>query len=121
MEFEIINPSDPYTITAPDLEIAAAAVVLLGNGKYSLEGKDGTPDVPFFLFGGHDEWFQEKFDRSLNESIEWILGSRAEELAACLDSVKIGSAERSSMNDIGGRAKAIAANIRKRKETEAQV
>lgn len=59
MKFEIINPSDPYTMEADDLEIAAVSVSFLGDGKYALEGIDDAQgnNVPMFLLGGHDECY----------------------------------------------------------------
>jgi hypothetical protein len=89
MLFEIINPSDKYTIEAPDLEIAALAVCVLGEGKYALQGIDNTNEVPIFLFGGHDDWFKKKFGRSFGYSLE--LSDKAK-LADCLDSTLIGDA-----------------------------
>jgi len=112
--FEIINPSDPYTMDAPDLEIAAIAVSVLGRGQYSLEGRGNAAgqDVPFFMFGGHDEWFTKNFGRTFEASVEHVLNQRADELATALESVKLERGERSSMNDIGGRAKSAANSLR---------
>lgn len=141
MLFEIINPSDAYTIEAPDLEIAACACVVLGQGKYAFKPlDDGGEEVPLFLFGGHDEWFTEKCGANLDTTLERVLENRRADLANCLDSALIGSAadrrefdmmtagdtpeqrtakrdarheqRRSSLNDIGGRAYAIATNLR---------
>ena len=39
--YEIINPSDPYTLKADDFKIAAAACLILGDGQYGLESEDG--------------------------------------------------------------------------------
>jgi len=53
MLFEIINPSDPYTIEANALEIAAVACCILGEGKYTLREITGDKSgyVPTFLVG----------------------------------------------------------------------
>jgi hypothetical protein len=109
LRFELINPSDPYTFTAPDLETAALAVVLLGRGQYGGKSLDGGEDVPIFLFGGHDEWFAEKFGRTPKESLDHI---EHEAIAACLDTLTLGRAERSSMNNIGKGATLLAAALR---------
>lgn len=115
LHFEIVNPSDPYTFKAPSLEIAAIVVTLLGGGMYSGKSLDTPPgvDVPFFMFGSADAWFQERFGCTLDESIE-----RTDKLALadCLDTVTLGRKERSSMNNIGGRAKAYSKALREQAE-----
>ena len=60
MKFDLVNPSDPYTLEADDLQVAGVACCLLGNGKYGLTGlgDDAGQDVPMFLLGGHDLVFQ---------------------------------------------------------------
>ena len=52
MLFEIINPSDPYTLETDSYAAAVAAVCILGEGKYGLDpiGCD-VPKVPLALFG----------------------------------------------------------------------
>ena len=114
MRFEIINPSDKYTMTAPDLEVAAVAVSFLGEGTYKLKGigEDAGQDVPFFLFGEHDEWFVSQFGRDAEATAKHLINHRSDELAQALDSVTLQGAERSSMNDIGGEAKALAKAVR---------
>lgn len=94
MLFDIINPSDPYTMEAPDLEIAACAVCLLGSGQYGLNelsgDKSGT--VPMFPFGGHDAWFTKQFGRDFGASVDQVIKTRRHVLAGALASVRIGSA-----------------------------
>ena len=100
-------------MTAPDLEIAALAVIIIGGGKYALEGigDDAGLLVPMFLFGGHEEWFTENFGFGFKESAEHVFTNRSEDLAITLESVAV-DGERTSMNDIAGRAKSIAEAIR---------
>lgn len=141
MLFEIINPSDAYTIEAPDMEIAACACIVLGRGHYAFEEIGGDAEVPMFLFGGHDAWFKQQFGGTLDETLDRVMKERREDLAACLDSVLIGSGadrdtyhrglaliddpakraewraqwhdeRRSSLNDIGGNAYRIAEQLR---------
>lgn len=114
MKFNVINPSDPYTMEADDLEIAAVAVSILGNGKYPLEGLDDArgQDVPPFLFGGHDEWFTEKFGGTYEQIAERAITTRADALARAFESVTLQSERRSSMNNIGGRAAEYARAVR---------
>lgn len=140
--FEIINPSDKYTIQAPDMEIAAVACVSLGQGKAAFDEIDGEREVPLFLFGGYDKWFTEQFGRDMAETFDRVLDERRDELADCLDSCLIGDAahrasfnkgmaliespekreewrqhwldeRRTSMNNIGSVAWETAANLRK--------
>lgn len=94
MLFEIINPSDPYTMEAPDLEIAACAVCLLGSGQYGLNelGGDKTGHVPMFPVGGHDEWFTKQFGKNFGASLNAVLMTRRHVLAGALASVRVGDA-----------------------------
>jgi hypothetical protein len=101
MIFDISNPSDPYLMEAPDLEVAAVAVALLGEGKYGLdevsmetgrEVENGVK-VPIFLLGGIQEWFQASFNRSLEEVLKHVTGARTAELVACFRGITLGSAK----------------------------
>lgn len=118
MRFNIVNPSDPYTMEADDLEVAAVAVCLIGEGKYPLEalGDDSNKgnSVPAFLFGGHDEWFQARFGGTFEAVLTRSIMERTDALARALESVKLGSERRSSLNDIGARAQAYAQAVRER-------
>lgn len=116
MRFDLVNPSDPYTLEADDLEVAAVACCLLGNGKYGLTGlgEDAGQDVPVFLLGGHDEWFVKKFGMDYETTATHCLEHRNDDLARAFESVKLGRAERSSLNDIGGKARDIAQAIRRK-------
>jgi len=118
MKFEIINPSDPYTVEADDLQVAAVACCFLGDGRYAFEPVDGgTERVPIFLIGGHDEWFTQKFGMTFEATADHCMQHRAGDLARVLESVTLGRAERSSLNDIGGRANALAQAIRRQAAT----
>lgn len=94
MIYEIVNPSDPYTIEADDLEIAFAACIILGRGQYGLDAlQPGGKIVPLMIFGGTEQaetYCQEEFGKTLEEVIDSALDQRKLELANCLDSVLIG-------------------------------
>lgn len=113
MKYEIINPSDYCTIDAPSETLAGAAVLLLGEGKYgvaTIDG-DGTRILPLFPFGGHETWLREHAIDPDGFSA-WI-GEHLVELADALDTVALRpGAERSSLNDICGYAKALARAFR---------
>jgi len=116
MKFELINPSDPYTLEADDLEVAAVACCFLGDGKYGLDalGEDANKgnNVPIFLLGGHDEWFMSKFGRNFDATAEHVLDHRKEALARAFDSLTLGRAKRSSLNNIKARAQAFSNAVR---------
>jgi hypothetical protein len=142
MLYKIINMSDPYTIEANSLDVAVIACVLLGGGQYAFDPlEDGGTKIPMFAFGGTDEWCKEQFGKTLAEVDEIVRRDKLAELADCFDSCLIGSLgerelffdaikpitdpkerhdywfkyhdkRRSSMNDIGGRAKALAKRMR---------
>lgn len=143
MLYEIINPSDKYTIDCPDLEIAAIACLLLGEGQYGLKALEkDAEDVPIMMFGDPDAWFLHHFSKTLPDVMHHVRDTRTDALAAALDSVVIGGEEhratlqailhgiaeqrraaarilwhderRSSMNDIGGRAYAMAKILREK-------
>ena len=81
MIYELINPSDPYTFVADDLETAALVVFSISNA-YGAKTEDGEIVVPVFILGGAEEWYKEQFGRSVEEGVEdkvtrlaWALGS----------------------------------------------
>lgn len=93
MLFNIINPSDPYTMRAVDLEVAAVAVCVLGEGKYALEeiGGERLGQVPMFPTGGHDEWFTKQFGRNFADTLNHVCEKRHDELIKALASVHLGT------------------------------
>lgn len=70
-EYELINPSDPYTFLAKTKESAALTVFLLGT-MYGASPKDDNEKkrIPVFLFGGAEEWYQEEFGRSTEAGLK---------------------------------------------------
>lgn len=125
--YEIINPSDTYTIQSPDFYGAAVAVLLLGQGAYGIEG---TP----VMFGWDDWLMEQKID------LDTFIAAHREAIAVALESILIGDKydreeveeilrlmpedqreawlakrhdkKRSSMNDIGSRAQQLAKSLR---------
>ena len=89
MEYELINPSDPYTFVAADLEVAALTVFLLSH-TYGAESKDGEETVPIFILGGSPrDWYKTQFGRTPDEGLK----ARYAEVADALESVLLGTFE----------------------------
>ena len=87
-EYELINPSDPYTFLAESHEIAALTVFILST-MYGAKSKSGEEEVPLFLFGGSEEWYVEQFGRTPAEGIDALKKGIAE----ALDSFMLGDFE----------------------------
>lgn len=88
MEYELKNPSDPYTFLAADFEVATLTVFSIST-LYGAEAKEGGESVPIFLFGGAREWYIEQFGRTPDEGKE----AKKEELATALSSMMYGGFE----------------------------
>lgn len=88
MEYELINPSDPYTFIAPDKEVAALAVFTIST-LYGAKSKDGSEEIPIFIFGGSAEWYHKEFGRTPDEG----LADRRKQVAGALESFMYGHFE----------------------------
>lgn len=86
--FEIINPSDPLTMHAPDLLTAGVAVALLGNGKIGAHNVEDEEERTPILFGWKD-WFSEQ---GVPDVKAWIDDNKPA-VADALRSVALGSAK----------------------------
>lgn len=139
MEYELHNPSDPYTFIAESREVAAIAVALISTA-FGADTQDENPEnhVPIFLFGGFDGWYKETFGREPMEGLNALRDKVIEALSSFMlghfeDRARYNAAleaitdpekreqfiekwqdGRSSLNDIGGKAHRIA----KRMKTE---
>lgn len=109
MIYEIINPSDPYTIEGDDIAVVCVATAILGEGAYGLQTADGAEVMPILLFGRDETWFPERFGASFSELLQ---ATPRDVLAACLESVKLGRDEPSSLNNIGAHAAALGRMLR---------
>lgn len=88
MEYELKNPSDPYTFLAADFEVATLTVFSIST-LYGADAKEGGESVPIFIFGGAKEWYIEQFGRTPDEGLK----AKKEELAAALGSMMYGGFE----------------------------
>lgn len=99
MIFEIINPSDSYTMESDEWPVAVYAGLILGEGTYGLEGLDNDNNLPVFLFGGYNEWIKEEFGSDFKPWVQEMFDNKKIAIADCLDSVLIGSkSDRESYN-----------------------
>lgn len=115
--YNVINPSDPYTIATFDHDVAAVACFCLGEGAYAFEPVDPeTPSlrVPIFLFDSADPWCQSTFGKTTAELLADVVAHKRLALIACLDSLLIGSvADRHQFNrDTAGLSDAERARIK---------
>lgn len=136
--YEIINPSDAYTMRSESDLAACLACLFLGTGQYGLQRLDNDFEMPIFMFGGVEEWYDKTFGVKV---IGEAFVEHKELVIAALESVMIGSRDirrateealdyitdpekraaylakmhderRSSMNDIGGRALSLVRSMR---------
>lgn len=137
--WELINPSDKITFKAETHELAAIAVGIMGGqyGAQELDTEAEPRNVPLFLFGGTEEYFQKTFGKTIAESFEtcdkvtlaevfesFLIGSMAERrayekaLSVLPEEDKAAfkadwlDKERSSMNNICARAEHYARALR---------
>lgn len=108
MRLEISNPSDKATIDCSNLIAAHLAILILAGGRYGIIDDDGTNGMPIFLFGGHDEFFQDRHGLTVGNALEKV---GLNEIAKALDSIEL-EGDRTSLNDFTGRAKEIAEQLR---------
>lgn len=105
MNYDLINPSDAVTFTAPSLPVAFLATCLISTSYAATpldeEGQPLEPEaakdweVPMFLFGGAREWAAERWPdlvtATRDEWAEPLLQAHKPELIACLRTFCTGS------------------------------
>jgi len=109
MKFECINPSDKIYCESDDL-LSLGIVALIFKGQYPFEEIDGEKKVPLFMFGGGEEWLKENGEDINNNG---LIERNSEGVIKCLESFKLASGDRTSMNDICGYAHKYAQHLRK--------
>lgn len=142
--YEIVNPSDPYTMKSDNELAARLACLFLGEGAYGLRNENDLSVGEIFLFGaskeGLDRTFGGDFDKAVEDNradivsaLESVLiggiGARQEAESAI---EKMGPADaekwlaerhdrrRSSMNNIGKRAAALAESLKETTPAKAE-
>ena len=78
MQYELINPSDPYTFVADNKEIAALTVFALST-MYGAKSEDGSEEIPLLFLGGSKDWYRESFGKMPDEGLKenWMAVSNA--------------------------------------------
>ena len=69
MQYELINPSDPYTFLAENKEVAALTVLCLST-MYGAKSQGGNEEIPVFILGGSEEWYKNEFQRTPDEGLQ---------------------------------------------------
>lgn len=69
MQYELINPSDPYTFLAENKEVAALTVFCLST-IYGAKSQGGNEEIPVFILGGSEEWYKNEFHRTPDEGLQ---------------------------------------------------
>lgn len=111
-EYEICNPSDECYVSADEDIVASAAITLLGRGQYPCKNKEGRSLPSLFIFGGDPEaTYKSEFGISFSDFLS--VPENLIKVAACLEKFRY-TRERTSMNNIGKAAAALAVNSRKR-------
>ncbi len=112
MKFEISNPSDACYLEADDQKIATACILFLGNGQYPTVNVDTGEQIAgsFFIFGGDIEQTWKHFHGIGLDEFMSTPGVK-EKMAECFESFRY-KYERTSMNNIGARAKQYAIALR---------
>ena len=104
-KYEIINPSDKCFIYAEDVRLAKIACILLGQGFYGLMDENGEQVMGIFeTFGSAIEMEEAKVGEFIAEN--------KKELAEVFRSFEY-AGERTSLNNIGERAKNYAIQLEK--------
>lgn len=112
--YELVNPSDPIEFEAPDLATATIVCVVLGEGMYAATPTKGGEAVPIMAFGIPEGWFQRCFGKTCQDFVDGQLrteDTRARAAAAFASFRIKDGRERSSLNDIVGRAHALARKL----------
>ncbi len=101
MKYEIINPSDKCFIASDNKKVAQFCNLLLGSGMYGLRDEDGNDVVGcLYLFGTTQESLNADFDGDFKKFGK----DHAKEIAACFKTFEYANG-RTSLNDIGARAR----------------
>jgi hypothetical protein len=83
--YEIINPHDPYTMRAANIETAAAAIAFLTEGQAGVSDITSGEHSPVLI--GWEPWLTQ---RGMLPLAPWMKAHR-DELCAALASIRIGT------------------------------
>ena len=93
--YEIINPSDPYTLEAEDFKDAAVAILMISPElglemvpRCAEEANQDAPSLPILAFGGMEKWIEDHICPM--KDVKKFIDDRREAIAKVLESVLIG-------------------------------
>ncbi len=75
--YEFITPSDPITFYAPDIDVAEAISLFVGNGKAGFRSFDNikTPNTMTVFSGGIQGEQLERFKKVMDERIDEVIAA----------------------------------------------
>lgn len=91
--YEIINPSDPYTLQATSDQVAIVATMILGCGQMGLADEEGNTVLPLLFLSSKEEFknFCAKKNIPSNSSEFLKEGNNRSEVVDALSSVLLGT------------------------------
>lgn len=109
MRYEIINPSDKCFISSENEKVACFCNLLLGDGLYGPQREDGSTADNIHLF----EYSEEQINKDYEGDFKKFSEVHSKEIIECFKSFEYPS-ERTSLNNIGEKAKELAELFEKR-------
>lgn len=102
MKYEIINPSDKCFISSENEKVACFCNLLIGNGRYALNRENGERADGIHIFG----YSAEALNADYEGDFQKFADNHIHEIIDCFKSFEY-ARERTSLNNIGARAKAL--------------
>lgn len=128
-KFEVVNPLDPYSITSTSEIHAAAAVILLSEGRFALRmrylGRPGRIVCPPFSLSGElglEHWWRGRPEyRALDQKVPFFKWVESEKrgIADALETIKLEARMPTDEVDLVTMAKQLAKELRRKIEKEA--
>ena len=92
MIYELINPSDEVHFSAPDDEVAFAAALFVGRGKYTARAPGGTEVGALLLFAGEDKC------KAATARLDAVIAGSRDAVIAALRSFSYGPASAAALH-----------------------
>lgn len=89
--YKITEARAPYWMKAPNLAVAAVAVLMIGNGRFGVKELGGQQEMPVFKIDGMvDIWSENTFGHKIDEVVAKVSAQWTIELRHALESIKLG-------------------------------